>query len=365
VTKPLSSKRVGVLVAQLGTPDAPTPKALYRYLKQFLSDRRVIDYPTLIWQPILQGIILQTRPRRSSELYARIWTEEGSPLLLYSQAQVAGIQERLGDDYRVILGMTYGNPSIAEAIKTLESEGINRIIVLPMFPQFSSTTTASIYDAVYLAAAGRTGTWWHDHKRNIPTLRFIEPYYEHPLYIEAMRRVLQAEIDKVGYMPDKFLISFHGIPNRYIRTNDPYRHQCERTAQLLAEAMNWEPDQWITCFQSRFGPEAWLEPYTEDVIESLHAQGIKRPMVFSPGFVTDCMETLDELGNEGREQFEAGGGHGDDFHLAPCLNDSDFWLDTMTTLVQDNAGGWVTSIFQDADTLTADEPELAWQLAGD
>lgn len=364
MTKALSNKRVGVLVAQLGTPDAPTPKALYRYLKQFLSDRRVIDYPTLIWQPILRGIILQTRPRSSSELYSRIWTDEGSPLLLYSEAQVAGIQERLGDDYRVILGMTYGNPSIADAIKTLEAEGIQRVIVLPMFPQFSSTTTASIYDAVYRAAAGRTGTWAHDHKRNIPTLRFVEPYYDHPLYIESMRRVIEAEVDKVGYTPDKFLISFHGIPHRYIRTGDPYREQCEISAKLLAEAMNWDADQWSICFQSRFGPEEWLQPYADEVIEGFHAQGIKRPMVFSPGFVTDCMETLDELGNEGREQFEAGGGHADDYHLAPCLNDSAFWLDTLAALVRDNAGGWVVPMFHEAET-ALDEPELAWQLAGD
>ena len=172
--------KTGVLLAQLGTPDAPTAKALRPYLRQFLSDRRVIDYHPLLWQPLLRGIILRARPRKSAKLYARIWTEAGSPLLLYSQAQAAGLSERLGADYRVVLGMTYGQPSIAAAVQTLESEGIDRIIALPMFPQFSSTTTGSIYDAVYRAAAGRNSAWRHDHKRFIPALRLVAPYYDHP-----------------------------------------------------------------------------------------------------------------------------------------------------------------------------------------
>lgn len=339
-----AEKRVGVLVAQLGTPDAPTPKALYPYLKQFLSDRRIIDYPPLVWQPILRGIVLTRRPRSSSQLYSRIWMEEGSPLMVYSEQQVNGLQQRLGPAYRVILGMRYGNPGIDEAIRTLEAEGINRIIVLPMFPQYSSTTTASIYDAVNLAASGRTSFWWHDHKRFVPTLRFVEPYYDHPHYIEAMRRHLLREIDQLGYQPDKVLVSFHGIPDRYLRTGDPYRAHCERTAQLLAEAMNWTPDQYIVCFQSRFGPEEWLQPYTEDVIRELHSQGVQRPMVFSPGFITDCLETLDELGNEGRDQFEEGGGHGENFYLAPCINANEDWLDALAELVEVNAGGWVEPV---------------------
>jgi ferrochelatase len=335
---------IGVLIAQLGTPDEPTAKALRPYLRQFLSDMRVIDYSPLIWQPVLRGIILRTRPRKSAKLYARIWLEEGSPLLVYSNAQAEGLQERLGTDYRVILGMTYGNPSIASALKTLAAEGIDRIIVLPMFPQFSSTTTASIYDAVYEAAAGRRSPLFHDRKRYIPTLRFIEPYYNQSGYIQAMKTHLDAEIASLNHIPDKFIISFHGIPNRYVRTGDPYRKHCETTATLLAEAMSWCDDEWILSFQSRFGPEHWLEPSTEAVLEALHEQGVEYPFVFSPGFVTDCLETLDELGNEGREQFADGGGDEEQYHLASCLNAQPEFLDFLAQTVEDNAYGWINSV---------------------
>ena len=332
--------KTGLLLAQLGTPDAPTAKALRPYLRQFLSDRRVIDYHPLLWQPLLRGIILRSRPRKSAKLYARIWTEAGSPLLLYSQAQAAGLSERLGADFRVVLGMTYGEPSIAAAVQTLESEGIDRIIALPMFPQFSSTTTGAIYDAVYRAAAGRNTTWRHDHKRFIPALRLVAPYYDHPAYIHALTAHLRAQVAALDEPPDKFVITFHGIPRRYVETGDPYRDQCEITARLLAEAMGWRDDEWLLCFQSRFGPEDWLQPYTEDVLESLAGQGARRPLVFAPGFVTDCLETLDELGNEGCEQFEHGGGEPSGYHLAACLNDSPFFLDALTQLTRENAAGW-------------------------
>jgi ferrochelatase len=332
--------RIGVLMAQLGTPDAPTPQALRPYLKQFLSDMRVIDYHPLIWQFILRGIILRTRPKRSARLYQRIWLPEGSPLLIYTQQQAAGLQARLGSDFRVIIGMTYGNPSIHSALATLEAEGMDRIIVLPMFPQFSSTTTASIYDAVYRAAAGNTAPLRHDRKRFVPTLRFVPPYYDHASYVDAMRQHLTETIATLPAPPDKYIISFHGIPARYVRTGDPYRQQCEHTAHLLANAMGWQADEWLLSFQSRFGPEAWLEPYTEDILTHLHAQGIERPLVFSPGFVTDCLETLDELGNEGREQFESGGGHGEHYRLAACLNAHPAWLDTLAAITRTEAQGW-------------------------
>ncbi len=346
----VNTRQVGVLVAQLGTPDEPTAKGLRPYLKQFLSDRRVIDYSPLYWQPILRGIILRTRPRRSARLYSRIWLKEGSPLLVYSQQQVAGLQQRLGDSYRVILGMTYGNPSIRQAVRTLESEGIDRVIVLPMFPQYSSTTTASIYDAVYAAAAGTRTLLRDDRKRFIPALRFIEPYYDHPQYIEAMQAHLNDVIDSLPAEPDKYLLTFHGIPNRYIVTGDPYRQQCEHTAKLLAAAMGWRDEQWTISFQSRFGPEAWLEQYTEAVLEDLPHQGVQRPLLFAPGFVTDCLETLDELGNEGQEQFAEGGGDPAQFHLASCLNANENWIDTMAVLVRENAGGWSSA---DDDSLLA------------
>lgn len=326
------SKQIGVLVAQLGTPDEPTPAALRTYLREFLSDRRVIDYPPLLWQPILRGIILRTRPRRSAKLYGRIWLPEGSPLLVYSRQQVEGLQARLGGDYRVVLGMTYGKPSIREAVHALEAEGVDRIVVLPMFPQYSSTTSASIYDAVYAAAS---------RKRFVPTLRFVAPYYDHPLYIEAMRDHLRRETAALPAAPDQVVVTFHGIPRRYVETGDPYRAQCERTAALLAEAMGWRSGDWRLCFQSRFGPEDWLEPYTDQTLKGLFAQGIRRPLIFSPGFVTDCLETLDELGNEGREAFVSGGGSAEDYHLAPCLNANPGWLDALAALVRSNAGGWI------------------------
>jgi ferrochelatase len=333
---------VGVLVAQLGTPEAPTARAVRPYLAQFLSDMRVVDYPPWLWQPILRGIILRVRPARSARLYQRAWLPEGSPLLVYSQQQVAGLQARLGQGCRVVLGMRYGSPGIAAALATLEAQGIERIIVLPMFPQFSSTTTASIYDAVFTAAAGRRCPLFHERKRRVPTLRFIEPYYDHPLYIAALRSHLREQIAALPAPPDHFIITFHGIPKRYVETGDPYRAQCERTAALLADAMGWDQSQWRMCFQSRFGPEKWLEPYTDETLESLAHQGVQRPLVFSPGFVADCLETIDELGNEGRQQFVDGGGAADQYHLAPCLNAHPAWLDAAAALVTANAAGWAS-----------------------
>ena len=334
---------VGVLLAQIGTPDEPTAKALRPYLRAFLSDRRVIDYPPILWQPLLRGIILWVRPRKSAELYARIWTDEGSPLLVHSNAQIAALQERLGSRYRVKLGMTYGNPNIERVIDEFEREGIDRIVVLPMFPQFSSTTTACIYDAVYRSAAGTMSKWNTDLKRTMPALRFVAPYYEDSGYITALKTHLQSEIAALQAAPDMYVITFHGIPDRYIQTGDPYREQCLRTAELLAEAMAWRDSEWTLCFQSRFGPEAWMQPYTEDVLEDLHHRDVERPLVFAPGFVTDCLETLDELGNEGREHFAEGGGDPDLFQLAPCLNANPDFMDALAKIVRSNAMGWFES----------------------
>lgn len=336
----MSPRRIGVLIAQLGTPDAPTPQALRTYLRQFLSDMRVIDYSPLIWQPILRGIILNTRPRRSARLYERIWLPEGSPLLVYSNQQAAGIQARLGDEYRVIVGMRYGNPSIAAALAQLEREGIDRMLIVPMFPQFSCTTTASIYDAVYRAAAGSLNPLFHERKRFVPTLRFVEPFFDHPDYIAALRDHLVEHLSQLAEAPDKFVITFHGIPRRYIEMGDPYRSQCERAAHLLAEAMGWGDDDWVLSFQSRFGPEKWLEPYTDETLKGLAAQGVRRPFVFAPGFVTDCLETLDELGNEGRHQFAEGGGSPQHYVFAPCLNVFPRWLDMLAAVIQTNSFGW-------------------------
>lgn len=332
------SLKIGVLVANLGTPDAPTAKALRPYLREFLSDMRVIDYHPLVWQPILRGIILNTRPARSARLYQRIWTDEGSPLLVNTRRQAEGLQARLGDEYRVIYGMRYGNPSIASAIAQLEAEGIDRILVFSMFPQYSYTTTASIYDATYTAAAGRRCPLFHSRKRHVPTLRFVPPYYAHPGYIAALKARLleQAAVES----PDQWLFSFHGIPARYVRTGDPYREQCEQTAALLAASMGLPDGRWRVAFQSQFGPEKWLQPYTDAVIEAMPGEGIQQMVVTCPGFTSDCLETVDEIGHEGALQWQEGGGSADGFHFVPCLNDHPLWLDAMADIVQQEAQGW-------------------------
>lgn len=328
--------RIGVLVAQLGTPEAPTAKALRPYLRQFLSDQRIVDYPPLIWKLILHGIILRTRPAKSAALYARIWTDEGSPLLAISNKQVKGLQERLGDDYRVILGMTYGEPSISSALNTLETEGIDRVVVLPMYPQYSSTTTASVYDAVSDAAFGTKQAFPHRRNRWAPALRFVPPYYDHPGYIEALKTRLAEDV--ADFNPQKIILSFHGVPKRYIKTGDPYAEQCKHTGQLLKSKMGLSDETCQLTFQSRFGPEPWLQPYTDDTLEALGEHGTERVLVACPGFTTDCLETLDEIGNEGAEAFhEAGGG---ELRLSPCLNDHPQWLDTLSEIVRNEAQGW-------------------------
>lgn len=332
----LTLSKIGVIVAQLGTPDAPTPKALRSYLRQFLSDRRVIDYPPLLWQAILRGIILNTRPSKSARLYREIWLDEGSPLLVYSQQQVAGLQARLGDGYRVVLGMTYGNPSIKNALCQLETE-IERILVFPMFPQYSSTTTASVYDAVFQAAAGKP----RENKRRVPILRFVPPFYAHPGYIAALKdRIIQA-LNTWGKQPDKIVFSFHGIPVRYARTGDPYPNQCQDTARRLADALQLAESQWVLSYQSQFGPEQWLKPATDKVLESLPESGCNSAMVVSPGFVADCLETVYELGREGLEQFQHGGGQPENYRFVPCLNDNSIWLDTLAEIARQESEGWI------------------------
>ena len=319
---------IGLLLAQLGTPDAPTVKALKAYLRQFLSDPRVIDLPRWKWLPILHLFILTRRPARSAALYQNIWRPEGSPLMIYSQAQTAGLQKRLGGQYRVVLGMRYGQPSIARAMAQLAGEGIDRTLVFPMFPQFSASTTGSIYDAVNQASSGR----------RMPALRWVPPYYDHPSYIDALKTVYRQSLDQLDQPPDRHLITFHGIPQRYVDEGDPYRSQCESTARLLARALELADDQWLIGFQSRFGKEPWLEPYSEDILLQLGGQGVSRVAATCPGFTADCLETLDEIGREGQEQFHQGGGR--HLHLVPCLNDDPAWLDAMAVIARQETAGW-------------------------
>ena len=328
---------IGVLLAQLGTPAAPTAAALRPYLRQFLSDPRVVDLHPLRWWPILYLFVLTRRPARSARLYKRIWQSDGSPLMIHSRAQELGLRRRLGSGYRVLLGMRYGKPSVREAIETFGAEGIERLLVFPMFPQFSSATTGSVYDAVYRAAQGRRGLFRRDRRRSMPAIRMVPPYFDHPAYIHSLAARLE-EVVKDGHEPDRYLITFHGIPKRYVDEGDPYRTQCETTAKLLAEGLGLETDRWLVGFQSRFGKEEWLQPYTEDILRQLGGQGVRRLLVTCPGFTADCLETLDEIGNEGTVQFRAGGG--EELELVPCLNDHPRWLDSMAEIIRQESAGW-------------------------
>jgi ferrochelatase len=317
----------GVLLAQVGTPEAPTPAAVRRYLRRFLSDRRIIDYPAWLWQPLLRLVILPSRSRRSARLYQRIWTPAGSPLLVESEKQRAALQAVLGDGYRVVLGMAYAGPSFDRAIDDLAAEGIARIIVLPMFPQYSSATTASVYDAVFRAATDRA----ERARVFVPALSCVPPFPDHPRYIDAVcARIRDAASES---HPDHYVLSFHGLPARYVANGDPYRRDCERTVEAIVRRCGWTDRDYTVSFQSRFGPEKWLSPATSDVLKGLHARGVRRPLVVAPGFTTDCLETLDELGNEGRAEFAHGGGDPAAYMLCRCLNDHEEWIQTMAELV--------------------------------
>ena len=331
--------RVGVLLAQLGTPDAPTTRALRRFLREFLSDPRVVDLSPLRWWPILHLFVLTRVSARSAQLYARIWTPEGSPLLVTSRAQEAGLQEHLGNRYRVILGMRYGRPGIGEAMQVLAREGVDRILVFSMFPQFSCATSGSMYDAVTRAAFGRSCPWFFDRRRRMPSLRFTPPYYAHPAYIDSLKTRVAETANGLEAGPDRYLISFHGVPERYVAEGDPYRQHSETTAQLLAEALGLEPEQWVLGFQSRFGREPWVRPHTDQILGDLGGQGVRELVAVCPGFTADCLETLDAIGREGKRQFQAGGG--ERLHLVPCLNDHPAWLAAMACIVRQETAGWV------------------------
>jgi len=330
---------VGVLLAQLGTPDAPPPRALRPFLREFLSDTRVVDLPPWRWWPILYLFVLTRRPARSARLYARIWTPDGSPLMVASRAQEAGLQERLGDRFRVVLGMRYGRPGIGEAMQILAREGIDRILVFPMFPQFSSATSGSVYDAVTRAALGRRCPWFLERRRRMPSLRFVPPYCAHPAYIDSLKARVTETVDQLGAVPDRYLMSFHGLPERYVAEGDPYRQQSEATARLLSEALGLEPEQWDLGFQSRLGRETWIGPHTDQILADLGQRGVRQLLTVCPGFTADCLETLDEIGHEGQRLFQAGGGKR--LHLVPCLNDHPAWLGAMELIVREETAGWV------------------------
>lgn len=316
---------VGVLLAQLGTPDAPTAVAVRRYLGEFLSDPRVVDLPRWWWKPLLHGVILRVRPRRSAALYQRIWTAEGSPLLVTSRAQAEGVARLLGPGYRVELGMRYGNPPLSAALDRLAQGGCRRVVVLPLFPQFSCSTTASVFDGVARWARGR---------RDLPDLRFVHGFADHPAWIGAWAERVRSSGAAISPAAP-LLISFHGVPQRYVDQGDPYLAECRATAQALAGALHLAPDAWRILFQSRFGREPWLQPYADEVFPTLPAQGVRAVTVLPASFVADCLESLDELGREYRHRFLQAGGTS--YTLVPCPNDRPAALDALAQIVRAHA----------------------------
>lgn len=333
--KPVASEeagRIGILLVNLGTPDAPTPAALRRYLAEFLSDPRVIEAPRWLWRLVLHGFILRVRPRRSARAYQAIWTPEGSPLLLNSRQQLreigALLQRKYGEKLVFALGMRYGNPSIAAALRDLQSARTDRLLVLPLYPQYSATTTASTLDAL----SAELRRW-----RRVPELQFIEGYHDFSPYIEAMAAQLRRHFDAHG-RPQKLLLSFHGIPAEYAAKGDPYPEQCRRTAHRLAQALRLAETEWQLVFQSRFGPREWLQPYADITLQNLPRQGVKRVAVFCPGFASDCLETLEEMAVMNRELFLAAGG--ERFDYVPALNAQAEHIRALADLIERRLRAW-------------------------
>ena len=317
---------VGVLLINLGTPDAPEPKAVRRYLKQFLSDRRVVEIPPLVWQPILRGLVLTRRPRRSARLYRQVWTDSGSPLGAITARQAEALQGAFGDGVIVDHAMRYGRPAIGERIDALRGQGCDRILVAPLYPQYCAATTATANDAVFAHLAGL---------RAQPALRTLPPYYDDPAYIASLKASAEAALAELSFEPQAILASFHGMPERTRRLGDPYHDHCQETARRLGEALGRELK---VAFQSRFGRAKWLEPATDKLLAASPGEGVKRVAVIAPGFAADCLETLEELAIRGRDTFLAAGGT--DFAYLPCLNDSDPGMTMLRTLVGRELEGW-------------------------
>jgi ferrochelatase len=323
-------EKIGVLLINLGTPDAPHARAVRRYLAEFLSDPRVVELPAIAWKPILHGIILRTRPRRSAEAYNQVWTNEGSPLAVIARRQAHALRERFKGKASVHYAMRYGNPGIAAVLHTMAAEGCTRILAAPLYPQYCAATTATANDAVFAVLAGM---------RVQPALRTLAPYYDDPLYIEALRANLTRQMAALDFEPDRLLLSFHGMPQRTLELGDPYHCHCQKTARLLSGALGREID---VAFQSRFGRAKWLGPATDAVLAAYPGQGVKRVAVAAPGFSADCLETLEELGIRGRETFLHSGG--EKFALLDCLNDSPESVAMLEELLARELAGWLPHI---------------------
>ncbi len=323
---------LGVLVVNLGTPDAPTPAAVRSYLREFLSDPRVVELPRVLWLPILHGYILRTRPAQSAAAYAKIWTEQGSPLLLNSRDIATGIGQqlasRLSGSITVELGMSYGKPSLPAALDKLHEAGARRIVVLPLYPQYSGTTTGSVFDAITRILSRR---------RWIPELRFINHYHDARGYIAANAENIRSKWERDG-RGDKLLFSFHGVPRQTLLDGDPYHCHCRKTARLIAESLELSEDEWVVSFQSRVGRAEWLRPYTDDTIAELGRGRLDRLDVVCPGFSADCLETLEEIGIQYAELFKASGGG--TLNYIPALNARDDHVAFLARLIERHAGGW-------------------------
>ena len=325
--------QIGLLVVNLGSPDAPTPQAVRKYLFEFLHDKRVIDTSRWIWCPILHGIILRTRPARSARAYAKVWgdLDKAGPLVEITHAQARGIAQRLGEDVHVETAMRYGNPSIGSGLDALKAKGCTRIAVLPMYPQFAGATTASVYDGVAKALTKRM---------DVPELRFLRDYHDDPRYIKCLGDSLKTHIASLGWEPDVVLASYHGLPQSYVDKGDPYQSECIHSTDLLRAYLGMTKNSLRTTFQSRFGPKAWLQPYTDITLEALPAEGVKKVAVMMPGFSADCLETLEEIAMEAHETFEKHGGK--KFTAVPCLNDDPAHLDFLAALVGERLlEGWL------------------------
>lgn len=337
------SAKTVVLLVQLGTPDEPTAPALKRYLKEFLSDPRVVEIPALIWQFILRGIILNIRPKKSAAKYAAVWMKEGSPLRVHTQRQtklLRGFLGEAGHDVEVVHAMRYGNPSVAKVLQGLREKGMERVLVVPMYPQYAAATTATAFDAVF-----RELSKW----RNQPELRTIKHFHDHPDYIDALARRVEAHWNAMGARPAHFLMSFHGVPKRSLLQGDPYHCECLKTGRLLAARLGLDVGQFSVSFQSRFGKAEWLQPYTTATLVKLGATVKGRLDVFCPGFVADCLETLEEIAIEGKEDFIAAGGQS--FQYIQCLNDSQDFIKALAVITTNHMRGWDTAVRTSAQTL--------------
>lgn len=329
-----SHPKTGLLLVNLGTPDGTDKKSMRRYLKQFLSDRRVIEVPRLLWWIILNGIILNVRPKKSGEAYDRIWLHDepdGSPLRKYTRLQAEALQKRFGanrDDLMIDYAMRYGQPSISDRLDALKAAGCNRFVIIPLYPQYAASTTATVNDDVF---------HWALKQRWQPAIRTAPPWHDHPDYIKALATSFTDHTKE--NRPDHLMVSFHGIPQRYFAQGDPYHCHCMKTARLLREELDWPAEKYTVSFQSRFGSEPWLQPYTDKMLEHLGEHGTTSLAIMAPGFASDCLETLEELAMEGEEIFHEAGGT--DFQYVPCLNDSAPGIALIETIARENLAGWV------------------------